>query len=266
MLLPRQIFGGCPMMENITKIDNVYSLTAVIGIAVLIVAGLAVLLIFILRKFKNFHVKIGDKEIDASSESPSAVPVVMPAVGTDNEARKPLTEHPFFSDMLKWERRDIPALVIKSELKRLVVVEFLKIKFRVFREMLRDYVANAESAMSAGQDFSCDSVQQLFLDGIDRYNDEARKTQIVKNNRIMQGIPEMFLTKFDKWHSPHVDMIAESIGKICNNEIYPDDRSKLLSIIEIFYIAFNLTVIDAIGSINELNGELEKLLVEKLGA
>ena len=67
-------------------------------------------------------------------------------------------------------------------------------------------------------------------------------------------------TKFDEWHNPHIDMTFESIKSISNNEIYPDELTKLLSIIEIFNIAFKLTIEDAKNTINELNGELEREL------
>ncbi len=268
------------MIESITKISNIYALIAFIVIAVLAVVFLCVGLFFILKKVGKFQFKKGDTEItfdnqvdvSGSQSMPSFEPMKNMIVEAPVKEVKfscvtrTLTEHPFFSDMVKWEKRDIKHLHIKSEKKKLVVVEFLQIKFRTFREMLKNYVIEAEMLLNVGHDFKCDDILRLFWEGIDRYNNEARNHEIRLNGRVMTGIPEMFLERFDKWHTPHIDMINDAIKQIVNNEIYPDEYVKLLAIIEIFYIAFKLTILDAVGSINELNGELERLLEEKLGA
>jgi sulfur relay (sulfurtransferase) DsrC/TusE family protein len=112
--------------------------------------------------------------------------------------------------------------------------------------------------INQSQQIKCDELIQFFLDYIDQYNIEAKKIEIKYKNRIINGIPDIFLQKFDNWHNPHIEIINESIKQIVNNEIYPDEKMKLLAIVEIFYVAFKLTIQDAINTINELNGEIEK--------
>lgn len=250
------------ILENLTKINNIYSLIAFILLSILVI-GLIIGGIFLfIKKIGKLKLKKGDFELDIEPNQNDKINT-QTLITTKKETHcmtQSLADHLFFAELLKWEKRDIPSLKIRSQVKKLIVVEFLKMLFRNFREKFRDYIINLENLISQNQQIKCDELIQFFLDYIDQYNADARKIEIKYKNRIINGLPDIFLQKFDDWHNPHIEIINESITQIVNNEIYPDEKMKLLAIVEIFYITFRLTIQDAINTINELNGEIEKEL------
>jgi sulfur relay (sulfurtransferase) DsrC/TusE family protein len=247
------------ILENLTRINNIYSLIAFIILSILVIFLIITGIFLLIKKIGKVSFKKGDFEFDIEPKTP-ITPSVVESIRVEEKpcVTQSLADHPFFADLLKWEKRDIPALKIKSLIKKTIVVEFLKLLFRNFRQKFRNYVINTEMLINQSQQIKCDELIQFFLDYIDQYNIEAKKIEIKYKNRIINGIPDIFLQKFDNWHNPHIEIINESIKQIVNNEIYPDEKMKLLAIVEIFYVAFKLTIQDAINTINELNGEIEK--------
>lgn len=173
--------------------------------------------------------------------------------------KRSLTRHSFFESMQYYIEIVIPQIEITHELKKIVVTEFLIIKFTVFKTLLYDFVANQEQTILSGGTICTDEINELFLGGIKEYIRLAKEKEIRFQDRIIK-IPEIFIKKFDKWHAPHVDLTFQFIKEISMNDIYPNEMMKLLTIIEMFMVVFKLTITDAMSTINELNGQLEKAL------
>ncbi|HOV13030.1 MAG TPA: hypothetical protein PK771_02000 [Spirochaetota bacterium] len=240
---------------------NFYGFLAItIIVFALVFLGFGVILILknLSRNLKK--IKTPFLELEKSDDNKQSIETELPQINEKKFCiKKSLTRHPFFELMQYFIDIAIPQLEISHELKKIVVTEFLIIKFTVFKTILYDYIANQEQILISGGVVSTDDINEIFLNGIKEYNSLAREKEIKHNGRIIK-IPEIFIKKFDKWHSPHVELTFQSIKDISNNDIYPDEMMKLLSIIEMFMIAFKLTISDAMISINELNGQLEKEL------
>ncbi len=240
---------------------NFYGFMAItIIVFALVFLGFGIILI-IKNLSKNLKkIKTPFLELEKNEEGKEQIETELPQIKEKSFCiRKSLTKHPFFELMQYFIEIAIPQLEICHELKKIVVAEFLTIKFTVFKTILFNYVANQEEILLSGGTVSTDDINEVFLKGIKDYNKLAREKEIVYCGRIIK-IPEIFIRKFDKWHSPHVELTFQSIKEISNNDIYPDEMMKLLSIIEMFTVAFKLTISDAMISINELNGQLEKEL------
>ena len=194
-------------------------LTILVIVFALIILGIGILLVIrsLLKNLKKIKTpifeleKTGEKKEDLPDEN--NLPDLKNSIIEEKKIRitKNLTEHPFFDDMLFFERVHIPNLKIANELKKIVVIAFLTIKFQVFRTRLFDYVANQEMVLKSGGEILIDDINKVFLDGIAEYNQLARDKKIEYRNKIIR-IPEIFIKKFDEWHNPHIDMTFESIN------------------------------------------------------
>ncbi|HOV15608.1 MAG TPA: hypothetical protein PK771_15075 [Spirochaetota bacterium] len=235
----------------------------VIAFIILVIAGGILLVVRGLSKGLK-RIKTPLFEIEKSDDKKEFIESELPVIEKEEREKnfcikKSLTKHSFFETMQYYIDIVIPQLEISHELKKIVVIEFLLIKFSVFKTLLFDYVANQEQILLSGGTVSTDDINEIFLSGIKEYNNTARQKEIKYQNKIIK-IPEVFINKFDKWHSPHVDLTFQSIKEISMNDIYPNEMMKLLAIIEMFMVAFKLTILDALASISELNGQLEKEL------
>lgn len=244
---------------QITQINNIYSLVAFIILIIVAVSIIIFLVLFIIRRAGRLNIKKGDIEVSFDNQTEKIVEKIV-----EVKRKRSLSEHVFFIEMDKWVKYDLNKIKISSESKRIVVTKFLKIKFKTFTRLLKDYITNAEQILNTNSDYKCDDIIELFFRGIDEYNSLARETEIRIGNRIMKGVPEIFIRKFDEWHTPHIEIVVESIKNIINNEIYIDEYIKLIAILEVFYIAFRLTILDAMQTLNDINGELDKEIEEKL--
>lgn len=247
---------------QITQINNIYSLIAFIILIVVAVSIIITIIILVIKKIGKLSVKKGDIEVSIDNQKEKIIEKVVEV--NKNKREKSLSEHIFFIEMEKWAKHDINKIKIDSENKKIIVTNFLRIKFNTFQKLLKDYIINAEQILSINNDYKCDDIIGLFLKGIEDYNNEAKVVEIRIGNRIMKGIPETFIKKFDEWHTPHIEIVTESIKNIINNEIYADEYIKLVAILEVFYIAFRLTILDAMYTLNNLNGELDKEIEERL--
>lgn len=173
---------------------------------------------------------------------------------------KSLIEHSFFSDLQLYIKININKIEIKDSLKKKVITSFLKIQFQVFHNSLKDYVLQSEKTLKKGGHIIIEDIQRIFFDCITKYNEQSRSAVIKHKGNVIPGVPECFLESFDRWHTPHVNMICEGMRDIINNELYPNETMKLLAIIELFAIVFKLTIDDALQAKDELNGELEEEL------
>jgi len=75
---------------------------------------------------------------------------------------------------------------------------------------------------------------------------------------VVYGMPSSYLTKFNRWHSPHIAMCLDSIGDVLSDRLYDDWYSQLRACLDYFHVVFELTIEDAKNTLEELNGELDR--------
>jgi len=151
------------------------------------------------------------------------------------------------------------------KLKAEVAEAFLsKCKMKVFYEGLYGFVQEIEQCKT---DYEANEQLYTVLDKvmfwISEYNTLASKTHVeLSNGKVLKSIPEIFLTEFNKWHDSKVEIVAKKIRDTLYSEFYGSWQLKLIVILDHIDVAFYLTIIDAQKTILELNGTMEKLLLD----
>lgn len=138
-----------------------------------------------------------------------------------------------------------------------------KCKVKVFHDRLRSYVDKLVN--TNGIDIM-NFMNEIYL-CIDEYESLARQHKIeLPNKRIIYGVPENFILKFNEWHQPHVELLAAKVKDIIYNNFYQTWEIKVIVILEILDMSFELTYQDAKMTLLSINGEVEREIDEKIKA
>ncbi len=146
----------------------------------------------------------------------------------------------FFIRMLQYRNFTIPAIQIDHKLKSKMIKEFLNIKFETFYTLLQNFDYNKPETL----------ISTIIDIGVSDYERKSRKA----------GIPEMFLEKFNSWHSVHATSLVSSIQSTLDSNLYSTMNDRYLSIFDNILNVFSMTIHDAEKTMNEFNGELETYL------
>lgn len=230
-------------------------------IALLLLGGIIFILLFIFSKIKN--VKIGDTEINLNDNNEAPIPISKePSTIEKVEAKQSLLKHPLF---LFFESNIGKSFILSNNVtpedadKDAINTAFLQIKLKIFHQKLKEFVVKFES-----NEVEIQSILNLVSCCIDGYNDEASNLIIeLPNGRLIRGVPKCYLTKFNRWHDPHVKMVQESVLDVLENSIFSKDE-KAKMILQIIKIGFILTIEDAKLTLNQLNGDLEAEIKQML--
>ena len=79
---------------------------------------------------------------------------------------------------------------------------------------------------------------------------------------LNDGVPQLFIDKFNKWHTKTVDMVLNCVNNICESNYYHSNYEKIYAIFNIFISAFEVTLVDAEKTLKTINGELDKYITE----
>ena len=150
-------------------------------------------------------------------------------------------EHPFFMAMDKYLAFDIKNIEIDDPLKREVTIKFLMLKFGVFNSLLKALVK---------ENASIDKFYEAISVGVKEYEDKARD----------MGIPELFVQKFSRVHSLVITSIYDNIGNVLKNDSV---ENKLIVVLHIYKMAFDLTYLWAEDIVDTMNGELHRALCKR---
>lgn len=246
---------------------------APISIGIIAVVLIIVTIIFFKMK-KNIKFKKGDLEVELNNEenkSGTGEELYKNIINNKNEVSPPpdfnirsLTEHHIFSYLKKVIELDLDNIEIENPLKKLIVTSFLKIKFSISYDVLKEIIQETESKISSGGLIIIEDIWNKYIAGIDLANKTSKEQNLIYEGKIIPGVPEIFITNFKKWHEPHLNLLYESVSSIISNNLYPSEKIKLISIIEIFSLVMKLTIEDALTAKEKLNGHLEKAIKKYL--
>jgi hypothetical protein len=155
-----------------------------------------------------------------------------------------LEQHQFFSTLRYWITVEIDNIPVQSRVKKNVISKFLKIKFSTFDKNFSEFIKDETNFQNATK------LENLMLNCINIYEQEA----------LQKGVPMLFLEKFRKWNEKHTEITFTSIRSICESKFYSSTYEKTAAVLDILLFSFRLTIVDAEKTINELNGELERIL------
>jgi len=179
-------------------------------------------------------------------------------------------EHKFFKLMAKALKGRVIKLKSRYEptelqdIKNKAFSYFLfDCKTKVFNDMIEEFVDDCLCQFGNRQIVA--SIIKRTMNAVIEYEDRARKAQVILDkDRILLGIPEIMVTRFNDWHQSHVNIILDKLETIIESQFYPSWQLKLICILDAFETIFAVTFEYAEYSLMELNGELDESLKKNI--
>lgn len=129
--------------------------------------------------------------------------------------------------------------------RKQIFSDLLIINFRTIRNNLFKIEDN--------KDFDSLSSTQLYTSIIDCISNIRETYEKEASNN---GIPEIVIKKFYKWHSSTIQYALISSEIICSSMVYSNNRDRMQAIYSMYIAILEITIAEAERSLNELNGEL----------
>lgn len=182
----------------------------------------------------------------------------------------PISQHQIFLTLKDAIERN---LCIDSDLESSCSDEKLMIhevfirecKCQVFYDELKKFID--EIQISRDPNNFLYSITDKIYEWIQEYNDKARGIKIIFNSgKIIYGVPEIYIRKFDQWHDAHIGAVLQKIRGVLHSDFYKSWKLRLFVILEHLDMAFILTFQDAEKTLGELNGELDRAITERINS
>lgn len=181
----------------------------------------------------------------------------------------PLLQHNYFINLQEMIHSNC-LFVSRSEcddeektVKMILMKAFLReCKLPVFHDRMVEFI----NELIASNGACLPIMNSLIWNGVIEYEQKARTLKVnLPDKRVIYGIPETLVAKFNEWHSPKVDMCARKIREVLSGQFYQSWQMKVIIILEILDLAFEMTKYDANMTLASLNGEIEEEIKLKLG-
>lgn len=161
-----------------------------------------------------------------------------------------LTDHLMFLNLNKFIVNDIKHFKLKNKLREAIFRDFLLIKFMSVKRNFESFISTHDLNSMSSSKFQARLLECM--------NDITRDYE---RRALEQGIPEIVISKFNEWNEPKVSAIYEYVGDVCDdNELYPDNFTKMRIILDFIYHINNFTIMDAKKTLTYLNGQLNDVV------
>ena len=131
--------------------------------------------------------------------------------------------HPFFSEMKQWIEFKIPYLDFNDEFRNEVFRDFLRVKFKTFYNRLFEVVNNQDLST-----YKPNQLQDFFLQdlrrGVKEYTTTCKE----------MGVPEIFIKKFQKWHTRTVLQLETNIKGFSQSNYIDTNTEKINAILHAY--------------------------------
>lgn len=114
--------------------------------------------------------------------------------------------------------------------------------------------------------YTHDMCQELAVADMDGWSSEKWASEVTKRlgdmlisfskKSIEYGIPELVMSKFNKWHAPTMEMLYDYINVLGTSSIYSNNTARTNTLFLIMDLLLVTTIGDAERSLRELNGEI----------
>ncbi len=186
----------------------------------------------------NVNVKLEDEKLHEDTHT------------APEHTTKELLNHTFFRSIKKMTSYEIQHLDIKERLRRAIFRDFLLIKFTVIHNRIRAFIMAGDMNQMDTNTFH-DKLSLLVTDIITEYEATA----------LDEEIPEIVISKFNKWHSGKAETVFNFVNDICEaDDWYVLNTVKFYSFLNQMVSILDLTLIDARKTLINLNGELDKVV------
>ncbi len=156
---------------------------------------------------------------------------------------KKLLAHPIFKKIEYWDLVKINNIEINNIAKKNMIKVFLKLYLKQFKIIFIDFI-------DSGDYMTPEKIIPIYLDALDK----------IEKSAILKCIPVIFLDKFNLLQRDHLGCIYNSIENIVTSNFYKNYTDKTTAILDVFMYHLVFIVLNSEKSLNELNGQMEKVL------
>lgn len=154
-----------------------------------------------------------------------------------------LDSHPFFLDMDKLITIKIDKIHAPTKTKERMIREFLNILFSTYKNKFKDFILQHQT-------ITTNAMKVLMHDCWKKY----------KETSITEGIPRIFLEKFDDVYKDTFDDMMHELENITEDALYESEFDRYSAVLSIMSYSMRTLYTDVKTSIHSLNGELEAIL------
>lgn len=204
--------------------------------------------------------KVGPVEFDTQAPAPRSEESPGDEPGSREGEWPSLLHHRFFKLMA---RAETPHFFRSGEdgAKDRINEAFLALKFRTFRRGIKEFVKTLEESDGARIGTLAEQIVAL----VKEYEREATRLEIeLPGGEVLCGVPRCYLAKFGRWHAPHESMAIDNINDVLADRLFPCWQARCSSALDYLHMAFQLTVEDGQKTLPQLNGDLDREILEML--
>lgn len=145
--------------------------------------------------------------------------------------------------------------------KHIINVEFLqKCYFKTIYEEMKNFFIEIKNANGE----KIYTLPEIIRDIPTKIYDKSSLLRITLNDgSIINGVPEIYTIKFDKWNRKYILSLVENISDIIADSFHKDWQSKCVAFLDSLYLCSIITINDAERTLEYLNGNLDKEIEEK---
>lgn len=223
------------MNASILAILAEYGTPAIFAVIILYIIWL-VLTNFASAKFKSFFSSEKKQENEKKSR------------------KEDLKYHSFFANAKYRLIAEIPALEILPEkpVKEKMFRDLISIEVRLIYETCESIIESDLESWSAEQ----------WKNEV--YNKINSMISGVFNKAREEGIPEIAITKYNKWHATSLEILYEYITTLSTSLTYEDNITRTNTLLIIMNLLLVSIIADAERSLKDLNGEISGKLYKNM--
>lgn len=161
------------------------------------------------------------------------------SIADDKKVRGTFCRHPFFVKAYDYINRVIPKIELKDKAKEFVVKQFLTIKIQALADSLSRFSPETDS---------CDHEEIMMLVNSALEQAYSQSAEV--------GIPEVFISKYQKWFKINYSYVARWSESICTSKYFDTSEEKFSAFLDLMSAVMVKTISDAEQTMNTFNGEI----------
>lgn len=173
-----------------------------------------------------------------------------------------ILDHPFFERMKCLRSHIQYTFELTNKGKQEVFKDILLHKISYSLEQYNIFVQEVDRRKN---ELSNEELYNIILDALRRETELHSKYYLSENySDSEKQCLSIVMTKFNKWHSPKLENIFQSVQIICFSKFYKDIITKTSVVLDVLLNNFIDTLNDAELTLNELNGDLKGLTFKNI--
>ena len=163
----------------------------------------------------------------------------------------PISQHDYFQFLNDSYNYKIETFDFESEQKKIVFTVYFKIILKIMHDEWKDFLED-DLLLTYNQSELKSKFTKKYRAVIDKYDSKA----------MAIGIPNIVIERVRLLHTAQSPEIVEAVGDVIDNPYYTSNYARVHSIFNYYKIITSLTIEKARLGVNDLNGQLEKEIVD----